>query len=229
LSDILITVIMSVYNGETYLDKAIKSILEQSYSDLEFVIVNDGSTDNSLQIIEKYARIDNRIIVINQENMGLAKALNNAIEKSSGEYIARMDADDISTPLRFENFINYIKENDNVDLYSTPSYIIDEDDHIKKIIPNYFARNGFNQKKLNYYNCIIHGTLIIRSNLLKKFKYNEKFRYSQDFELYHRLARNGYYINYDNNNITYKLRTHMKSVSKSHNLEQLLLYKQIFK
>ena len=91
----LISVVMPVYNGEKYLREAIDSILAQTLIDFEFIIINDGSTDNSKSIIESYD--DKRIIYIEQENKGLSKSLNIGISLSNGEFIARMDQDDVST------------------------------------------------------------------------------------------------------------------------------------
>ena len=96
---------MSVYNGEKYLVKAIESILNQTYTKFEFIIVNDGSSDNSLKIIKEFMKKDNRIILINRENKGLPYSLNEGISIAKGKYIARMDADDISLSERFEKQI----------------------------------------------------------------------------------------------------------------------------
>ena len=104
-----ISVIMPVFNGEQFLSKAIESILNQTFSDFELIIINDGSTDNTKKIIEKYKAIDKRIIVKNQNNKGLTKSLNIAISITKGEYIARHDADDISLPHRFEKQIFWLK------------------------------------------------------------------------------------------------------------------------
>ena len=106
-----ISVVMSVYNGQDYLDEAIQSILKQTYKDFEFIIINDGSIDKSLEIIEKYKQQDERIVLISRENKGLIASLNEGIEKARGKYIARMDADDISLPNRFEEQLK-IMEND---------------------------------------------------------------------------------------------------------------------
>ena len=122
-----ISVIMPVYNAELFLDKAIKSILEQSFKNFEFIIINDGSTDTSLEIIQRYKKIDNRIILINRENKGLIHSLNEGIENSKGEYIARMDADDISLSNRFEEQIKLIKK-DNADICGSHFFIINEED-----------------------------------------------------------------------------------------------------
>ena len=219
---------MAVYNSERYIASSIESILNQTYRNIEFIIVNDGSSDNSIAIIYKYVNREKRVICINQVNMGLTKALNVGIEVATGDYVARMDADDISLLNRLENFSIFIENNGQIELYSTPSYVIDENSNVKRVIPNYFRRNGFNQKSLNYYNSLIHGTLIVKTSIIKKFKYNENYKYSQDFELYHRLMRNGYQISYDQYNITYKLRMHSSSISNTKKIEQMEMYKGVF-
>lgn len=229
MNNIKISVIMSVFDAEKYLVKAIESILNQTYNNIEFVIINDGSSDNSLEIIKYYAFNNGNIIVIDQKNKGLTKSLNIGIKKATGDYIARMDADDISSIDRFKNFKDYIDKNGEIDLYSTPAYVIDENGIVQKTIPNFFRRNGFNKKLLNYHNSMIHGTLIIKTEILKKYMYNEDYAYSQDFELYHRLIRNGYEISYDKNNTSYKLRVHSRSTSKTHKSEQIIQYKKVFK
>jgi len=99
-NNIIVSVIMAVYNAEKYLDEAIQSILIQTYEKFEFIIINDGSSDKSLEILEKYAIQDSRIVMINRKNKGLVYSLNEGILKAKGKYIARMDADDISDPFR---------------------------------------------------------------------------------------------------------------------------------
>jgi len=122
--NLMISVVMSVYNGEKYLDEAIESILNQTYKDFEFIIINDGSIDKSLEIIEKYKQQDERIVLISRENKGLIASLNEGIEKARGKYIARMDADDISLPKRFEKQIELLEEN-NIDICGCHFFIVD--------------------------------------------------------------------------------------------------------
>jgi glycosyltransferase involved in cell wall biosynthesis len=107
----LISVILPVYNGAQYLSNAIESILNQTLDNFEFIIINDGSIDNSIEIIEHYANIDSRIIIIDRGNKGLIYTLNEGIEKSMGEYIARMDQDDISMENRLELQYAYMSDN----------------------------------------------------------------------------------------------------------------------
>ena len=98
----LISVLLSVYNGERFIEQSIKSILAQTFLNFEFIIVNDGSTDNTLKVINKYKLIDKRIRVVNQENQGLTASLVTGVKIAGGVYIARQDVDDVSLPNRFE-------------------------------------------------------------------------------------------------------------------------------
>ncbi len=125
----LISVILPVYNGVPYLDEAIKSILRQTYSNFEFIIIDDGSTDSSIEIINKYKSIDDRIKVISRENRGLISSLNEGIEKSEGTYIARMDQDDVSLPGRLEIQLNYMLK-DHLDICGGDFTKIDAQDNV---------------------------------------------------------------------------------------------------
>ena len=110
-SDPLVTVLMPVYNGEKFLNEAIESILCQTFQDFEFLIINDGSTDNSQQCIESFH--DDRIRVINKKNnIGLVGTLNRGLENSNGTYIARFDQDDISLPNRLKNQLKFLERNE---------------------------------------------------------------------------------------------------------------------
>jgi glycosyltransferase involved in cell wall biosynthesis len=122
-----ISVVLPVYNGELYLKKAIDSILNQTFFNFELIIINDGSTDNSLTIINSYN--DPRIVVINQTQKGLSLTLKDTIHKCKGEFIARMDQDDISIFNRLEVQYKYLKLNFNVSVVSNSVAFIDEDDN----------------------------------------------------------------------------------------------------
>ena len=111
----LISVIMSVYNGEKYLVQAIESILNQTYQNFEFIIIEDSSTDNSLDILEEYAKKDSRIKIIKKEKnigiKGFIENLNLGISIAEGKYIARMDQDDVSLPERFQKQVDFLEKN----------------------------------------------------------------------------------------------------------------------
>lgn len=220
---------MSCFNSEKYLEDAIKSILEQDYRNFEFIIINDGSTDNTQFIINKFSKIDDRIIVLTHKNMGLTKSLNKGIEIAKGDFIARMDADDISLPFRFSKFIGFIASENNVELYSTPAILLNDANKSEKLIPNIIRRNCFTNSMLNYYCSLIHGTLIIKTSIIKQMKYDETFICAQDFELYHRAIALGYKISYDAKNISYKLRNHENNITKTKSFIQMQAFKRVLK
>ena len=122
-----ISVLMPVYNGDKFLAKAVNSILNQTFNNFEFIIINDGSTDNSLTILKSFN--DKRINIINNtENKGITFALNKGLKSAKGKYIARQDQDDISDPNRFLLQIEYLEKH-NIDLVDTNFIFIDENDH----------------------------------------------------------------------------------------------------
>jgi len=121
-----ISVVMPVYNCAKYVREAIESILNQTYQDFEFIIVNDGSTDNTQGILNEYANKDKRIKLINQSNQGIVLALNNGLSHAKGEWIARLDADDIAMPERLEQQLDYVKKRPEVVLLGSGYIVIDQ-------------------------------------------------------------------------------------------------------
>lgn len=224
-----ISVLMSCYNSVEFLDDAIVSILIQDYTNFEFIIIDDGSTDDTLKIITEYSKNDPRIKVVSQQNMGLTKSLNKGIDLAKGEFIARMDADDISLPFRFSKFIKYINSFSDVQLYSTPAILLNESDNSETLIPNFFRRKFFDSRMLNYYCSLVHGTLIVKTDIIKKLKYNESYVCAQDFELYHRAISMGYKISYDADNTSYKLRSHDSNITKTKSSTQMDAFKSVLK
>jgi len=181
-----ITVLMPVYNGEIYLAEAIESILDQTFKNFEFLIVNDGSTDNSVSIIEDFAKKDERIRLINnKKNKGIVGALNTGLEDAKGEYIARMDSDDISVPERLEKQVKFMDDNPEVGICGSWIKLFGKADNIVK--------NPVNHDdimcNLLFYNAIAHPSVIIRSELFKKnnLKYSN-FSHAEDFELWTRCG-----------------------------------------
>ena len=130
----LVTVIMPVYNASKYLDKSIQSILNQTYKDFKFIILNDGSTDNSLDIIKKYSDTDSRIELVDKPNSGAASSFNYGLKICNSKYIARMDSDDISMPDRLHVQINYLEKYKNIDVLGSAIKTIDENDNELKSI-----------------------------------------------------------------------------------------------
>lgn len=183
-----VTVLMSVYNGEKYLHEAIDSILNQTFSDFEFIIVDDGSTDMTNNIIRSYK--DTRIKVLkNPTNIGLTKSLNIGLQKAKGEYIARMDADDISFPERLCKEVNYLDHNPKYAVVGTFAEIIDSESN--EIGKEERPTSSFQIKKLlKVGNCFAHGSVMIRKKYLYETGfYDETFKRSQDYDLWLRMAQ----------------------------------------
>ena len=113
MSDVLVSVIIPVFNGEKYLEECIKSLINQTLKNCEFIFINDGSTDSSKEIIEKYKLLDSRIKLINQENQGVSVARNNGLEQAQGEFIGFVDADDYIESEMYERLYFKLKETDS--------------------------------------------------------------------------------------------------------------------
>ena len=183
-----VTVIMSVYNGEKYLSKAIASILNQTFGDFEFVIINDGSRDGSARILEEFASQDLRLRIYHQENSGLATALNRAASVAKGEYLARMDADDIAFPTRLEKQVSFLNDNPEVGVVGTAFYKMDESGRIMEmwIMPteDQAIRNVMMQ-----HNPFAHPSVVMRKDVFSIVGgYNMKYRVGQDYELWFRMV-----------------------------------------
>lgn len=179
-----ISVIMGAYNAQEYIAQAIESILNQTYTDYEFIVINDGSTDDTPNIIRRYAKSDPRIIFIdNKENQGLIAVLNQGLDMARGEFIARMDADDISLPQRFEKQVAYLDANPDVGVLGTLIHGFGVLDAPGVQIP---VVTVFDLLKQNY---IAHPSVMLRKALLDKYnlRYNPEYIHCEDMELWSHL------------------------------------------
>ena len=169
-----ITVLMSVYNCERYLSEAIESILNQSFSDFEFLIINDGSTDNSRNIILSYA--DPRIRFFeNEKNIGLTHSLNKGLRLATGQYIARMDADDVSMPKRLEKELTFLNQHHSVGLVGTYFNMINENGKVLNTVKPLSNERELKEKLL-LENQFGHGSVMFRRVCVEKVGfYREKF------------------------------------------------------
>lgn len=203
-----ISVLMSVYNGEKYLREAIVSILNQTFGDFEFIIINDASTDSSGLIIDSY--LDARIKCINNEiNLGLTKSLNKGIDTAKGEYIARMDADDLSHPERFAKQLYFLHKNSDVTICGTQINELGKMDQVS----NFPLTHNEIKVELLSTNPLAHPTVIWRKKDFDDngFKYDEAYRTSQDYELWSRVLYKLKAANLKENLLQY--RVHNKQVS----------------
>jgi glycosyltransferase involved in cell wall biosynthesis len=179
-----IAVLMSVYNAEKYLRESIDSILNQTFIDFTFLIINDCSTDASHKILLSYK--DSRIVVIdNQKNIGLTKSLNKGLKIAKSKYITRMDADDISLPKRLEKQFKFMEENPEIGICGTWVKTFGQYSRIwSPPVKHNAIKTG-----MFFENMIYHPTVIIRKSILDNLPvvYNESYKQSQDAELWDRL------------------------------------------
>jgi len=177
---------MSVYNGERYLREAAESILNQTYTDFEFIIIDDGSRDGTWELLSSFN--DPRIrLVCNEKNMGLTQSLNKGIQMSRGDYLARQDADDISTPERLALQMRFLEEHPDVGVLGTwVAYVDEQGQRIGT-----WATPGsplLVSWSLLFGNCIAHPSVIVRRSLLRQgMRYRAEIPYAQDYELWVRL------------------------------------------
>ncbi len=210
-----ITVLMSCYNAVSFVEEAIESILAQTYKKFEFLIIDDGSTDETYSILEKYQKTDSRIRVIKKENSGLTNSLNLGLKESKGKWIARLDADDIALPERLELQLKYCQEHD-VALIGGGAIIIDEQgDTISKY--NYSDNHQQLVKRLEKGKAFFaHSSAFFsKQSILDLGAYNELFSRAQDKDLWFRIAEK-YNIACLFQSVI-KLRQHNDMISKTEN------------
>lgn len=191
-----ISVVMPVYNADRYIESAIRSILNQTLKDFEFIIINDCSNDNSLRVINKYLSIDKRIKLIqNKINMGICKTLNIGIETARGKYIARMDADDWSYPYRLEKQFEFMEKNIEVGVSGGTMVIIDQNNKI--IGKREYALDDKNiRSKIFRYSPFSHPSIMIRKEILRRSGlYDSKFEHAEDYDLYFRIGKYSKFAN----------------------------------
>ncbi|MGJ0363446.1 glycosyltransferase [Aliarcobacter cryaerophilus] len=225
----LISVILPVYNGEKYLKEAIESILNQTYKDFEFIIINDGSKDSSLEIIKEYKKVDERIVAVSRENKGLIATLNEGIEKAKGKYIARMDQDDISLPNRFEEQLK-IMENDK-EIVVCGSWINVFGENRKEKISKYFQHDKQIKANLIMSCCFAHPSVMMRRDAFvdNNIWYDENFKNAEDYHLWTQLAKVGKFYNIPKVLLNYRfLETSMTRVAEKEVEKRYQVVKNIF-
>lgn len=211
-----LSVVMSVYNGRRYLRQAVESILTQTFRDFEFIIIDDGSTDESPAMLDAYARGDSRVKVIHQANTGLTYALNVGILASHAPLIARMDADDISHPTRFEKQMAYMATHPRCAALGTAVRLITRRGDVINIERNPTDHATIEKRLLEGAGGIIrHPAAMLRREMLDKIGlYRDITRSSQDLDLYLRLARVGELANLDEPLLDYRI--HPASTTANH-------------
>lgn len=190
----LVSIGIPFYNSEKYLEDAIKSVVKQTYSDWELILMDDGSTDSSIDIARKFEKNNNRIKVVSDgNNFGLPKRLNQLSQLSTGFYYARMDADDIMHPDRIKNQVEYLIDNPEIDLLGSGLISIDNDNNITGIRKGSFLKDITLQMVIRMTWCV-HPTITGKLEWFQNNPYDEDLRRAQDYELWIRTVNKSVFV-----------------------------------
>lgn len=224
----MISVLMSVYNEQVdNLSLAINSILNQTYKDLEFLIVLDSPENVELdKFLQETANKDSRIVIIkNERNIGLARSLNRAFTQSSGEYIARMDSDDISKPERLEKELQYLKTK-KMDIVGCICDKIDQSGNKWGTIDCVSEFPDKIRELMTIQNVLVHPTVLMKANVMRELNGYRSFETCQDYDLWLRAISHGYSIGILNENL-FQFRRHPNSITATKRFNQIINEKYI--
>lgn len=201
-----VSVLMPAYNAEKYIAEAIESILNQTFKDFELIIINDCSTDETWNLIQKYSKLDNRIKSFqNTSNLKLSKTLNRGIDLANGKYIARMDADDVSMPERLQKQFDYMEQHPDVGIIGSTMEIMNADG---KIIGKrrYGLIDAQIRRNMYRYSPFCHPAIMIRKSILELAgKYDERWNPAEDYELYFRIGKYSKFANLEDSLLRYRI------------------------
>ena len=217
----LVSIVMPIYNSETYLDEAILSIIHQTYQNWELLVINEfGSNEEGKRIINRYAAIDSRIRLIqNSERLGIAESLNEGLRQARGEYIARMDGDDISLPKRIEKQVEFMENNNDILLCGVQVEVFGSEKWDWKLETD----SAQIRTDALFYSPCVHPTILFRRDVIDKYSifYNKNYKASEDYDFFTRVLEFGEIVNlkevlfkyrlygtnatYINNNIGFKI------------------------
>jgi glycosyltransferase involved in cell wall biosynthesis len=210
---------MPVYNGEKFLNEAIQSIIHQTFKHWEFIIINDGSTDKTHEIIQRYLSEPLLKYIHKQNNEGIVKALNDGIEASTGTYIARMDADDISLPERLEKQFQFLENNPDVVVCGSNYFTLKKN---KKNILRVSHADAYLKTQLFFSTPFCHPTVMINRKLAgNELYYDEAYRHAEDYEMWIRLAFKGKFHILEDALYVYRDHPHQVSYEQQDTQKQL--------
>lgn len=208
-----VTVLMPVYNAEKFLAQAIESILSQTFRDFEFLIIDDGSSDQSLDIIKGFGVQDKRIRVVARKNKGLVATLNEGLSIAQGKYVARQDADDISEKKRLEKQIEYLENDSSVGLVGTNYHVIDDGGRVTATTDVFTSPDDLKLVEV-FFNHFGHGTIMARADLMTKHGYDITYKHAEDYDLWVRLSHEARIANLSEP--LYQWRQHLEGVTTVH-------------
>lgn len=228
MSNELISVVMSTYNEpEEWIRKSIESILGQTIKRLEFLIVCDNPNNKELiNLLEEYKEKDKRIkLIINEKNIGLTKSLNKALNMIVGDFIARMDSDDIAIKDRLEKQLKYLKDN-NLDLIGSGVVCIDEEENEITTLNNLPKDNESFKKRVIYNNCMPHPTWFGKAEVFKDNRGYRDVSYAEDYDFLLRALEKGFKLG-NIREVLLKYRMRSTSISNKNGLKQFITSKQL--
>ncbi|MDM7325902.1 MAG: glycosyltransferase family 2 protein [Thermosynechococcus sp. Uc] len=217
----VISVILPVFNSGQYIERSIKSILDQSFNDFELIIIDDGSSDDSFEILSKYAKLDERIHLIRRDNQGLIYTLNQAIEIAKGQYIARMDADDLALPKRLEYQLAFLEEN-QLHLCGSSVQLMG-------------AATGYWYYPHSHAGCEVellfgvpfaHPSVMGHSSVFKELRYSSEWPLVEDYDLWQRAWAAGFKMG-NVREVLLQYRVHRKQTSSLYHQQQAKNSQQI--
>jgi glycosyltransferase involved in cell wall biosynthesis len=217
-----ISVVLPVYNGEKYLAEAIDSILAQSFKDFELIMIDDGSTDGSLKILQQFQKRDPRVRLVARENRNLATTLNDSIDLARGNWIARMDQDDIALPHRFERQLHWL---DQTGADITGSWIKPFGTSGSHVLKHPQTDAAIKMEML-FGAPFAHPSVMMRSVLAKRLRYDKTWEGAEDYEIWVRAAQNGWLMT-NVPEVLLMYRQHDKQISTKASLKQQKLGQQI--
>jgi len=214
MNDPKISVVMATYNAERFIDQAIQSILAQTFSDFEFIIIDDGSTDQTHEILSKWVMRDRRICASFSDHAGLTRSLNKGLKLSRAPIIARMDADDISAPDRLARQFEFLVKNQRIAALGTGISLIDGEGRDLKRVIKVASTPAAVRRALRTRTSIYHPTVMFRAEPVRNVGgYREQLRYAQDYDLWFRLSERHELANLPEPLLSF--RVHSNSISRS--------------
>lgn len=216
-----VSVILPIYNAERYLSFAVESVLSQTLRDFELLALDDGSTDKSLEILRKLSTKDSRIRILQRENRGLVTTLNELINNSRGRYLARMDADDICHPERFERQCTYLDAHPKCVAVGSAVLFIDPEGSPLCPFPCKTSHEDIDNSLLSGVSEIWHPSAMLRKSAVQEINgYNGQYRHAEDVDFFLRLAEVGVLANLPD--VLLEYRQHTASIGYSFRKEQLI-------
>lgn len=213
-----VSVILPAYNAEPYLEEAITSILNQSFTDFELFIINDGSTDGTKQIIQRMLLLDDRInYVENEQNKGLIYTLNRGLSLAKGKYIARMDADDIALPNRFQVQVDFLDKREDIIVVGGNVEVFGHE----KSVSNFLTESDEIKFNLFFENTLSHPLVMFRNEVIKKhdLSYDSKFLHLEDWGLWIKMAKYGGFKNLKDVLLRYRIEGQNISIKNADTFE----------